>query len=157
MKQYNTKGLKKAKRKQAEDEIEKLLQSLGLDDEVEKQTTKGKKSKKKAKKTKKSQRPEIQETSVDEERQPEYDLHGDTAAIADPSPTQKNPEDKDDFDECTICFEERNPTYMFYPCGHATFCKKCAERLFESEEKKCPDCRTLIKDTIRVFGTIRSA
>jgi len=40
-------------------------------------------------------------------------------------------------DECTICYEPRNPAYMFYPCGHATFCKNCATRLFEKSEKKC--------------------
>ena len=54
-------------------------------------------------------------------------------------------------DECTICYEPRNPAYMFYPCGHATFCKNCASRLFEESEKKCPDCRRPIKDIVRVF------
>ena len=63
-----------------------------------------------------------------------------------PSPLQELNDD-----ECTICYEPRNPAYMFYPCGHATFCKNCASRLFEESEKKCPDCRRPIKDIVRVF------
>ena len=54
-------------------------------------------------------------------------------------------------DECTICFEFLNETYLFYPCGHATFCKDCALHLFENVDKRCPDCRALIKDTVRVY------
>ena len=53
-------------------------------------------------------------------------------------------------DECTICFEPRNPSYLFFPCGHATFCKDCALRLYEVE-KRCPDCRSPIQGTCRVF------
>ena len=59
-------------------------------------------------------------------------------------------------DECTICCEPRHPTYLLFPCGHATFCKDCALRLSENEEKRCPDCRTTIQGTCRVFGTIGS-
>ena len=53
-------------------------------------------------------------------------------------------------EECTICFDTRIQTYMFYPCGHATFCKDCALHLFK-KKKNCPDCRGLIKDTVRVY------
>ena len=54
-------------------------------------------------------------------------------------------------DECTICFEPRNPTFLFFPCGHATFCEDCALRLYKTEEKRCPDCRSPIQATCRVF------
>ena len=57
-------------------------------------------------------------------------------------------------DECTICFGPRHQTYLLFPCGHATFCKDCALRLSGNEEKRCPDCRTTIQGTCRVFGTI---
>ena len=141
------KSVKKARRREEETEIENILQHLGIDDEKEKAK---KKVKKKAKKTKK---PQVPQAPNDEEASA-----AGAVALVDPvppiPPVQENVEEEGG-DECTICFGLLIHTYMFYPCGHATFCIDCASRLFKSEEKKCPDCRALIKDTIRVFGTIR--
>ena len=72
-------------------------------------------------------------------------------ATAPPWPGPETLETAKEDNECTICFELRNQTFMFYPCGHATFCKDCAFKLFEHEDKKCPDCRRQIQDTIRVY------
>ena len=70
---------------------------------------------------------------------------------AKPKPEQKvKPKKAVNPEECTICFDTRIQTYMFYPCGHATFCKDCAFHLFK-KKKNCPDCRGLIKDTVRVY------
>ena len=108
-------------------DIEHVLQFLGID-EVNKGASK-KKPKKKAKKN-----PQGKKASETEQSS------GNSAPLQ---------EVKDE--ECTICYEPRNPTYMFYPCGHATFCKDCATHLFENSEKKCPDCRRPIKEVVRVF------
>jgi len=53
--------------------------------------------------------------------------------------------------ECTICYEPRIQTYVFIPCGHATFCKDCALHIFENTDKRCPDCRSRIQQTFRIF------
>ena len=141
------KSVKKARRREEETEIENILQHLGIDDEKEKAK---KKVKKKAKKTK---RPQVSQAPKDEEASP-----AGAVALIDPvppiPPVQENVEEEGG-DECTICFGLLIHTYMFYPCGHATFCKDCASRLFKSADNRCPDCRTLIKDTVRVFGTTR--
>ena len=128
-------------------DIESVLQSLGIDEDSSKEKPKKKPKKKKTKK------PQDQEEASNIE-QPSSDAEtvNDSLplvaeAIVDPPPIK---------DECTICFEPRNPTYLFFPCGHATFCKDCALRLSENEEKRCPDCRATIQGTCRVFGTVGS-
>ena len=159
------KSVKKARRKQTEDEVENILQRFNLGGgTVEKEVSKTK-AKKKSKKPKRPQIPQEtnQEPQADRATQAyqdsesnESDILG-AAAVVDSAHTRSIVEDDGENDECTICFEHRNPTYLFSPCGHATFCKDCAERLYASAEKKCPDCRSTIKDIIRVFGTIRKA
>ena len=54
-------------------------------------------------------------------------------------------------DDCTICFSPRVVTYAFYPCGHATFCQRCALQLFENGDKKCAHCRSQITHAFRLF------
>ena len=54
-------------------------------------------------------------------------------------------------DECTICFEPQNETYTFYPCGHATFCEKCALSIFHEGDKRCPNCRQRIQSTFKLY------
>ena len=56
--------------------------------------------------------------------------------------------------ECTTCFEPRIRTFLLLPCGHATFCEKCAAFFCENEDKncrRCPTCRTMITGKIRAF------
>ena len=56
--------------------------------------------------------------------------------------------------ECTTCFEPRIRTFLLLPCGHATFCEKCAAYFCEIEDKnrrKCPTCRTMVTGKIRAF------
>ena len=53
--------------------------------------------------------------------------------------------------DCTICFEDRNETYTFVPCGHASFCKQCALQIFENGNKRCPTCQGEIERPMRVF------
>ena len=117
--------------------IDNVLQSLGINDEVEKEKPKSKKKKKKAKVAR-------------EVTKPEPTLKG-AEGVIDSSPDVHDVVEVKKADECTICFDTRIQTYMFYPCGHATFCKNCALHLFNNSERKCPDCRSLIKDTVRVY------
>ena len=64
-----------------------------------------------------------------------------TEAITDDNPTEP---------ECSICFNPRVKTFLFYPCGHATFCKACADRIV-AELKKCPTCQSPICGSCPVF------
>ena len=52
--------------------------------------------------------------------------------------------------ECSICFNPRTKSFLFYPCGHATFCEACANRI-KIELKKCPTCQNPIFGLCPVF------
>ena len=78
----------------------------------------------------------------------------------DPNPTLENKEplgNKNVLEplhglDCSTCFEPRTRTFLLLPCGHATFCEKCATYFCESEEKRCPTCRATITGKVRVFS-----
>ena len=53
--------------------------------------------------------------------------------------------------DCSTCFEPRTRTFILLPCGHATFCQACAEHFCNSEDKRCPTCRTKVTGKNRVF------
>ena len=108
-------------------DIESVLQSLGINDE------KDKPKKKPKKKTKKTQPEKPSSCGAEAVEIPPVKIEEKTS------------------DECSICYEVRDQTFVFYPCGHATFCKGCAIRVFETKDRRCPDCRTVIRDTFRVY------
>ena len=112
-------------------DIDNVLQSLGIDTENKKDTSK----KKPRTKTKKTKKPQDQKAP-----EPEPQPSGAEAVVREPLQ-----------DECTICYEPRIQTYVFIPCGHATFCKDCALHIFENTDKRCPDCRSRIQQTFRIF------
>ena len=121
-----------------------------------KKDTSKKKPKKKAKKTKK---PQVPQEPVEQSASETQGACAGAEAVVDSTVEEEIVEevvdetvesDKEE-DECTICFEPRNPSYLFFPCGHATFCKDCALRLYQTAEKRCPDCRSPIQGTCRVF------
>ena len=49
------------------------------------------------------------------------------------------PEESGSWNECAICFDERNGTFALQPCGHASLCEACCRRLVGS---RCPMCRS---------------
>ena len=51
----------------------------------------------------------------------------------------KKPENEDV--RCIICFEKKSDT-IFAPCLHKDFCYECAEKIFQSNNAKCPLCKT---------------
>lgn len=64
---------------------------------------------------------------------------------------------------CAICFENE-VTLVAVPCGH-TICNGCATNLnllapvplaqsWRNQSKKCPTCRTDIKDMIKFFFSV---
>jgi len=56
--------------------------------------------------------------------------------------------------ECSTCFEPRIRTFLLLPCGHATFCEKCATYFCETKDKsnkRCPICRIVTTGKVRVF------
>ena len=130
--------------------IENVLQFIGSGDEGRQdKKAKKKKSKKKARKSKNEEEILSSEAVETKEQVQAVDiLEEEVVALEVEKGVENNAEDTVN---CTICFEARNQTYIFYPCGHATFCKDCALRLFNNATKTCPDCRTAIKDTFRVF------
>lgn len=53
--------------------------------------------------------------------------------------------------ECVICLVA--PAVMaFVPCGHQCICIKCAERLSEELQEKCPQCRQSSSGLIRIYS-----
>ena len=71
------------------------------------------------------------------------------------SSTNKKPTEVPSEPECSTCFEPRTRTFALVPCGHATFCEKCATFFCEIEDKnsrKCPTCRKMITGKVRVFS-----
>ena len=133
--------------------IDSVLQSLGIKDETKKVTSKNK-PKKKTKKLQIPQEPQIPQIpeAPQELQDPQGGACRGAEAVVDlPVEVVEEIVEPDKEDECTICFEPRNPSYLFFPCGHATFCKDCALHLSETTEKRCPDCRSRILGTCRVF------
>ena len=52
--------------------------------------------------------------------------------------------------ECKICYNYTDSNWIL-DCGHAPFCDSCVVRLFESDEPKCPICRSKIKSRRRAY------
>ena len=134
--------------------IEKVLQFIGSGDEGRQdKKAKKKKSKKKIRKSKNEEETLSSEAVETKEQVQAVDiLEEEVVALEVEKGVENNAEDTVN---CTICFEARNQTYIFYPCGHATFCKDCALKLSQHATKTCPDCRTNIKDTFRVPISIK--
>ena len=53
-----------------------------------------------------------------------------------------------EFPDCTICYCPREKTFMLEPCGHATFCEDCTERI---RKGRCPNCQAPIIGTRRIY------
>ena len=48
--------------------------------------------------------------------------------------------------DCVICFEPLTSRGRFiFPCGHATFCFDCGQKIAKQDESRCPLCRTEIR------------
>ena len=131
--------------------IEDVLQSL----EVSEASSKKPKSKKKKKGKKKSDsqnndHADKKQTSAQDQEDPK-DLDP-TFDKAEAEPlANKNVLELLSGLECSTCFEPRIRTFLLLPCGHATFCEKCATHFCESEEKRCPTCRATVTGKVRVF------
>ena len=72
----------------------------------------------------------------------------------DPKPTEKaekvESQVESDVPDCTICFCPRKETFMVNPCGHATFCGDCADRILQGT-KRSPNCQVSITSTKRIY------
>ena len=60
---------------------------------------------------------------------------------------QEQMEDKENM--CVVCMELPSKTAMV-PCGHASFCEDCANRL-KSDEGRCAVCRTNIQTVMNIY------
>ena len=52
----------------------------------------------------------------------------------------------DQISECCICFEPILEKYVLVPCGHATTCKSCIDKM-----KLCPICQQNITLSVKIF------
>ena len=50
-------------------------------------------------------------------------------------------------DNCVICLEALTTRWRLVPCGHASFCSDCSQKIFKEvgSISRCPLCRTEIK------------
>ncbi|CAL1376434.1 unnamed protein product [Linum trigynum] len=53
---------------------------------------------------------------------------------------------------CVICLMRRRRS-AFIPCGHLVCCQVCAISVERESSPKCPLCRQLIRNSIRIFDT----
>ena len=52
--------------------------------------------------------------------------------------------------ECCIC-KEAESTIMIYECGHICLCFNCSRSIIKHTHK-CPICRKIIKDMVRIYA-----
>ena len=56
--------------------------------------------------------------------------------------------------ECNMCFEILDEVWAITPCYHARTCLQCIEKICSAKmrlQRKCPECRQLLKGKVRVF------
>ena len=52
---------------------------------------------------------------------------------------------------CVICYESKDGTYAFLPCGHACACKNCCDIIKSDPNKNCPICRGNVVQYQKIF------
>ena len=54
---------------------------------------------------------------------------------------------------CDICFEPRNGTFAFLPCGHAKTCENCCQDILQNANQNplCPTCRQPVTTYQKIF------
>ena len=53
--------------------------------------------------------------------------------------------------DCIICFEPKNGTYAFLPCGHAKTCENCCKNIMKPNNPVCPTCRQPVTIYQKIF------
>jgi hypothetical protein len=64
-------------------------------------------------------------------------------------PGMRRPQDIDEMNECSICFEQAVDSVL-YTCGHMCTCYDCA-LIVKKKGQLCPICRKEIKDVIKIY------
>ena len=49
---------------------------------------------------------------------------------------------------CMVCYS-RPPTHVLLPCGHASICMNCAERV--KTRNRCPRCRSRVEEHLKIY------
>jgi hypothetical protein len=52
-------------------------------------------------------------------------------------------------DQCCVCHKKRDENIVPYPCGDASYCKKCLEAI-KKESAKCAICGVQVKDILAI-------
>ena len=50
--------------------------------------------------------------------------------------------------ECKICFEQKEESFVFLPCGHTVACEQCCRRILG---EPCPICRQVVNQYNRIY------
>ena len=58
-----------------------------------------------------------------------------------------------ELNECIICFEPKDGTFAFLPCGHAKTCEKCCKNIMKptNSNPECPTCRQPVSLYQKIF------
>ena len=80
---------------------------------------------------------------------------GNMKSQATPSSSESEIEDEGDQNTntepvCVVCLTQRNNTWVFIPCRHASFCGDCSERIVTLGQN-CPVCRSNIEARLEIF------
>ncbi|XP_011670749.1 RING finger protein B-like [Strongylocentrotus purpuratus] len=59
-------------------------------------------------------------------------------------------ENRETDNSCSICLDSDRDTAML-PCGHASTCYTCSLQLHERDNAKCPVCRQLIDQILKIY------
>ena len=58
-----------------------------------------------------------------------------------------------ELNNCIICFNPKNGTFAFLPCGHAKTCENCCKRILQpaNQQHECPTCRQPVTNYHKIF------
>ena len=58
-----------------------------------------------------------------------------------------------ELNNCIICFNLKNGTFAFLPCGHAKTCENCCKSILQpaNQQHECPTCRQPVTNYHKIF------
>ena len=80
-----------------------------------------------------------------------YKIHKVTLLIVEYENKQKI--ERNEQIDCIICFEPKNGTFAFLPCGHAKTCENCCKNIMQPTNinPECPTCRQPVTIYQKIF------
>ena len=66
------------------------------------------------------------------------------------APGEPTPQPQAEEALCVVCMDAPKQ-HIIIPCGHQCVCEACAQQLTQATPPTCPVCRSLIRETMRVY------